>query len=116
MARLTLHDAAEDVRRAVAATEGADPPTARLLLLAGQDAIGRIVERLPAGSFASDRRAYETLARELGSVRNADDVNSAIETALPGWRARFDAAVTRTAHRETRTYFNEATLRQALER
>jgi len=116
MTRLTLHDAAEDVRRAVAAAEMADAPTARLLLLAGQDAIGRIVERLPARRFARDRRAYEALARELGALRRAEDMRATLETGLPGWRARFDAAVARTARRERLTYFNEATLRRALER
>jgi hypothetical protein len=39
-----------------------------------------------------------------------------METDLPGWGARFDAAVAQTARRERRTYFNEATLRRALER
>lgn len=116
MTRLTLHDAADDVRRAVAAAETADAPTASLLLLAGQDAIGRIVERLPARRFARDRGRFENLARELGAMRNAEDVSAAMATAIPGWRARFDAAVTRTARREARTYFNEATLRRALER
>ena len=113
---ITLESAADDVRRSVAATEGADAETARLLLLAGQDAIGRIVERLPARGFSRDRRRFENLARELGAMRNADDVDATLQTAMPGWRARFDAAVTRTARRETRTYFNEATLRRALER
>jgi hypothetical protein len=69
---------------------------------------------LPARRFARDRSAYEALARELGAIRNADDMSAAMETALPGWRARFDAAVSRTAPRERRTYFNEATLRRAL--
>jgi hypothetical protein len=116
MTRLTLHDAAEDVRRAVTAAETADAPTANLLLLAGQDAIGRIVERLPARRFARDRRTYETLARELGAMRNANDLRAAMETVLPGWRARFDAAAAQTARRERSTYFNEATLRRALRR
>ncbi len=113
---VTLDSAADDVRRTVAAAEGADAETARLLLLAGQDAIGRIVERLPARSFSRDRGRFETLARALGAVRNAHDVDAAMATAIPGWRVRFDAAVARTAQRETRTYFNEATLRRALER
>jgi hypothetical protein len=116
MIRLTLHDAADDVRRAVAAAETSDAATAKLLLLAGQDAIGRIAERLPARAFSRDRSRFETLARELAAMRNAEDVSAAMATAVPGWRARFDAAVTRTARREARTYFNEATLRRALER
>lgn len=116
MTRLTLRDAAEDVRRAVAAAEMADAPTASLLLLAGQDAIGRIVERLPARRFARDRSTYEALARELGALRDADNMSAALETALPGWRARFDAAAARTARRERFSYFNEVTLRRALER
>ena len=116
MTRLTLRDAADDVRRAVAAAETADAATAKLLLLAGQDAVGRIVERLPVRAFSRDRGRFESLARELGAMRNAEDVSATMATAVPGWRVRFDAAVTRTARREARTYFNEATLRRALER
>jgi hypothetical protein len=37
-------------------------------------------------------------------------------TALPGWRARFDAVAARVAQRKRLTYFNEATLRAALAR
>jgi hypothetical protein len=113
---VSLTGAADDVRRAVAAAETADAATAKLLLLAGQDSIGRIVERLPARTFARDRRSYEALARELGALRNADDMSAAMAAVLPGWRARFDAAVVRTARRENRTYFNETTLRRALRR
>ncbi len=113
---ITLHAAAEDVRRAVAAGHGAEQETARLLLLAGQDGIGRIVERLPSDRFADERTAFEALARELGALRNADDFNAAMTTALPGWRARFDAAVERVGPHEARTYFNEAALRAALTR
>jgi hypothetical protein len=43
-------------------------------------------------------------------------VHALLVAAAPGWRARFDEAVTRTARRERQTYFNEATLRAALER
>jgi hypothetical protein len=114
--RVTLASAADDVRRTVAAAESADGATAGLLLLAGQDSIGRIVERLPARTFARDRGRLETLARELGALRNAGDLDVAMAAALPGWRARFDAAVARVSRREARTYFNEATLRRALER
>lgn len=112
---LTLAGAADDVRRAVTAAEGADGETTSLLLLAAQDEIGRIVERLPALTFAQDRRRFEALARELGALRNAEDLPAAMATALPGWRARFDATIARSARREARTYFNEATLRRALQ-
>jgi len=115
-AAVTLASAADDVRRAVAAAEGADAETARLLLLAGQDGIGRLVERLPAQRFDRERRAFERLARELGALRTAHDLDGAMAAALPGWRARFDAAVARVARREARTYFSEATLRKALRR
>jgi hypothetical protein len=116
MTALTLQEAASDVHRAVTAAEGADAQTASLLLLAGQDGIGRIVERLPQRTFGRERRQFEALARELGALRNAGDLQAAMETDLPGWGARFDAAVAQTARRERRTYFNEATLRRALER
>ncbi len=114
--RVTLATAARDVRRAVDAAEAADAPTARLVLLAAQDAMGRIVERLPGRRFARERRSFETLSRELGAMRAGQDVHAAIEAALPGWRARFDAQIRRVARRERRTYFNEATLQRALER
>lgn len=113
---ISLAAAADDVRRTVAAAESADRETARLLLLAGQDAVGRIVERLPPRGFARDRLAFETLSRELGALRRAEDLSAATAAALPGWSARFDAAVTRVSRREARTYFNEATLRAALRR
>ncbi len=113
-AAITLATAAEDVRRAVTAADGADTETARLVLLAAQDAMGRIVERLPAQRFARDRSSLESLSRELGAMRTADDVEVATETALPGWRARFDANVARVARRERQTYFNERTLARAL--
>ena len=99
----------------VAAAEAAsDAPTAWLVLLAAQDGMGRIVERLPVRRFAGDRQTFETLSREVGVWRDADDVHVALATAAPGWRARFDAAVERVARRERQTYFNEATLRRAL--
>jgi hypothetical protein len=84
-----------------------------LLLLSAQDAMGRIVERLPARRFALDRSRFEALSRELGAMRSGD-VSVAMQTALPGWRTRFDASVARVARRERQTYFNEATLAQAL--
>jgi hypothetical protein len=110
---ITLASTADDVRRAVTATEGADAETASLLLLSAQDAMGRIVERLPARRFAAERTRLEALSRELGAMRNGD-VSVAIDTALPGWRARFDAAVARVGRRERQTYFNERTLNRAL--
>lgn len=113
---VTLATSADDVRRAVAAAANADTPTARLLLLAGQDAIGRIVERLPSSRFARERHTLEALARELAALRRADDVNAALAEFTPAWSARFEAAVSRVARRERRTYFNEATLRSALRR
>ena len=113
--RVTLAGAADDVRRAVAAAEAAsDAPTAWLVLLAAQDGMGRIVERLPVRRFARERQTFETLSREVGVWRDADDVHVALATAAPGWGARFDAAVARVARRERQTYFNEATLRRAL--
>lgn len=115
VAAITLASAADDVRRALAAAEQSDAPTARLLLLAAQDAVGRIVERLPARRFSGDRARFERLSRDLGALRR-DDVQALLSDAAPGWRARFDAAVARVARNERRTYFNEATLRAALER
>jgi hypothetical protein len=113
---VTLAGAASDVRRALAAAESADEASASLLLLAAQDAVGRIVERLPAGKFGRERRSFEALARELGALRRAADVSISLAAAAPGWRARFDAAVARMAPRESRTYVDEATLRRALRR
>jgi hypothetical protein len=114
VAPVTLADAAEDVRRSVSAAETADAETARVVLLSAQDAMGRIVERLPASRFARDRAALEALSRELGAMRGAGDVSVAMQTVLPGWRSRFDANIARVARRERQTYFNEATLAQAL--
>jgi hypothetical protein len=113
---ITLTSAADDVRRAVSAAENADAQTASAVLLAAQDMVGRIVERLPPQRFARDRRRLENLSRELGALRDANDIHVSLATAIPGWRTRFDAAITRIAGREDRTYFNEATLRDALAR
>jgi hypothetical protein len=113
MATVTLASAAEDVRRAIAAADGASTDTSRLVLLAAQDAMGRVVERLPARRFARERRTFESLSRELGAMRNGD-VAANMEAALPGWRVRFDATVARVARRERQTYFNERTLARAL--
>lgn len=111
---VTLAHAADDVRRALTAAESADDATARLVLLAAQDAMGRIVERLPMRRFQRERDRFEALSRELGAIRGADNVDATMETALPGWRVRFDAQVARVARRERQTYFNEAALRRAL--
>lgn len=111
---ITLASAADDVRRSVAAADGAHPELAHLLLLAAQDAVGRIVERLPAARFERERARLEALARELGALRNASDIGATMEIALPGWRSRFDAAVARIARRERQTYFNERALTRAL--
>lgn len=114
-AAITLQSAADDVRRAVSAAEHGDSETASLVLLAAQDAIGRIVERLPTPAFAEERRRFEALARDLGEMRSGD-VRAAIAAAAPGWRARFDAAVARLAPREAETYFNQMRLAAALQR
>ncbi len=112
-APIALTDAAGDVRRALHAAETMqDDATSDLLLAATQDAIGRIAERLPAEVFRSERRRLETLSRELTAMRSDD----AWRARLPQWRARFDGAVVRIARRERQTYFNENTLRAALER
>lgn len=113
---ITLALAAEDVHGALDAATNAEDQTARLLLLAAQDAMGRIAERLPSPTFAPEHAQLEALARELGAMRASADLGAALETSLPGWRARFDAAVAAIAPRESRTYFNEAALRAALDR
>lgn len=111
-APITLASVADDVRRALNAALGADAETAPLLLLAAQDAMGRVVERLPADHVARERRRLETLSRELGAMRAESAGTRA--AAAPGWRARFDAEIARIAPREAQTYFNEATLSAAL--
>jgi hypothetical protein len=114
--QITLDAAAADVRRTLTAAQAAEPSTARLLLLAAQDSVGRIVERLPARRFARERDRLETMARELGALRSAENIPTALEVGLPGWRTRFDAAIRRLAGRERWTYFNEAALQTALQR
>jgi len=113
---LTLNAFADDVRRArqaaLASVEAGDRATAALALLAAQDAIARIVERLPARRFARDRRTLEGLARELTRLRGAPDLSGAL--AAPGWRVRFDAAIAKLAPRERETYFDEAALAAVL--
>lgn len=112
---ITLASAADDVRRALAVAETAEPATASLLLAAAQDAIGRIVERLPAARFARERRTLETLARELGALRGGAIPADLVATS-PSWHARFNGVIARIAPRERRTYFNQATLAAALAR
>lgn len=112
---ITLTHAADDVRRALHAAEGTDEAaTVDLVLLATQDAIGRIVERLPPRRFGAERRRLEVLSRELGALRQADDVHAAIEDSSPMWFARFNAEIELIGRRERRTYFNERTLSAAL--
>jgi len=113
---ITLSDATDDVRRAVSAAQRADAATSSALLLAAQDAMGRVVERLPQARFGPQRAALETLSRELGAMRTSTDVRAALETGAAGWSARFDGVVAQIAPRERQTYFNEATLREALSR
>jgi hypothetical protein len=113
---ITLSTAADDVRRALAAARGAEPTTAQQLLLATQDALARMVERLPESRFSRDRRALAALSRELGALRSARPFAEVLADAAPGWAARFDAAVARIARRERQTYFNARTLARALDR
>lgn len=111
---ITLTTAADDVRRALAAAQGADASTRSLLLLSAQDAVGRIVERLPAARFTRERRRLEALARDVGAARNTADPIAALEATA--WSTRFDSIVARLARHERRTYFSEATLARALVR
>ena len=113
---VTLHTAADDVRRAVdaAARTGGrgDGPTSSMLLYAAQDAVARIVERLPDPLFARDRATLTQLSRELGALRNGD-VAANLTDARTGWMARFDATARRIARRQARTYFNPRVLARA---
>lgn len=111
----TLASAANDVRRAFAGAQNADAPTARLVLYATQDAVGRVVERLPANDFAPERRELENLSRELGALRDANaQVLPALHAMALGWSARFDAVIASIAPRESRTYFNEVQVRRLI--
>ncbi|GAN00366.1 cytochrome c peroxidase [alpha proteobacterium U9-1i] len=109
---ITLASAADDVRRAINAAREADAPTRSLLLLSAQDAVGRIVERLPAARFRRERSRLEGLARDAGAARDASDPIAALETTA--WSTRFDAVIAQLARDERRTYFNEPTLARAL--
>lgn len=113
--RITLTDAADDVRRAFAASRRAsaarDAATASLLLYATQDAVGRIVERLPGRLFARDRATLEQLASELTGLRADPALLAArLSDADVSWRARFDAALSRIARHGRATLFDERTL------
>ena len=111
---ITLASAADDVRRAVAAAgRDADAATASLLLYAAQDAVARIVERLPSPKFDADRRALTLLARELGAMRNGD-LTGRLGDTRAGWTARFDGEMRRLGRRQSKTYFNPRVLAQAL--
>lgn len=113
--RLTLALAADDVRRALAASgAAADRGTARLLLLAVQDGLGLVAERLPPKHFQPERARLENLAREVGAWRLADDASSTIAAAGPGWFARFDALIADVGARDSETYFDDERLKSAL--
>lgn len=104
----TLKSAADDVRRPLAAARRTEDATARLMLLAAQEALGRIAERLPEARFAAERRSLEGLARELGALRAS--------AGLPAlsWMARFDGLIAALEARRNETYFNEAALAAAI--
>ena len=110
----TLAGGANDVRRALTAAQSTDDPrTASLLVYATQDAVGRLVERLPAARFATERRQLEDLSRQLWPVRDADaQVLPALKAMAPAWGARFDGMVARIAPHESETYFDEAQVRR----
>lgn len=112
---ITLTDAADDVRRALAAavrqSQRRDMATASLLLYAAQDSVARIVERLPPGAFAPERSALTQLARELGALRSEPH---RFAEAAPAWSARFAGVVGRLSRRESRTYFNPRRLARAM--
>ena len=110
---------AQDVRRALGAAtadaQAGDGETAELTLLAAQDEIARLVERLPATRFARDRARLEALSRELGDAR-AHPLAIVLAAIAPSWNARFDAVVRRLSARSSRAYADDRTLRAALAR
>ena len=76
--RQSRHDPV--LRRTLAAAERSDAPTTRLLLLAAQDAMGRIVERLPARSLVPGMRVLApSSAQELQAM-----LHDALELADEG--------------------------------
>ena len=111
---ITLSETINDVRRAFDGAQHEDGATASALLLATQDAMGRLVERLPEPAFTRQRAALEALSRELGAMRYGRDIAAALQTGGLGWAARFDAVTAELARREQETYFDESALRGAL--
>lgn len=110
---LTLESAAKEVEDAVMAADQKDLPTAQLLLLAAQEAMGRIAERLPADRFENERQRLEALSREVGRGRASPALFFTSENGRD-WDNRFYALVYELQKRETETYFNAAALRAAL--
>jgi hypothetical protein len=111
--KVTVATLADDIRRAVAAAaetaQAGDAATADLTLLAAQDAIARLSERLPPGRFTREHQTLEALSRELGDARAARPF------ILPtSWSARFDAVAARLQRQERRTFTNPRVLRAAL--
>jgi hypothetical protein len=113
-AALTLDGAAQEVRDALAAAVKSDAPTAMLLLLGAQEAMGRIDERLPPSRFGEERRAIAQLAHEVGVWRARAQPQAQFAAAARGWMARFDGLMTALAAKESDTYFNATALRAAL--
>lgn len=114
--RVTLSMAAGDVRHAIHAASAmntrGEGRTASLLLYAAQDALARVVERLPEARFPQERRTLGLLATELGAMRVA---GAPITTEVSrGWQVRFDSVIARLARRERQTYFNPRLLDRAL--
>lgn len=113
---ITLASAADDVRRALDSSRAyhrtGAAATSSLLLYAAQDAVARIVERLPTPRFAAERRTLALLSQELGDWR-ASGVDDATVTS---WRVRFDASIERLSRREAQTYFAQRTLARDLRR
>ena len=109
----TLASAADDVRRAVAAAETADAETAGFCCLRGRMGSGASSNACPRARLRAIAPLRNTCARTWRDAATPRIIDAGDgRRALPGWRARFDAAVARTARRERRTYFNEATLRR----
>lgn len=101
----------DDARRAFAAAlNEPNAATSDLLILAAQDALARIVERLPPRAFARERRDLESLARDLGAARETGLARIAL-----AWSARLDAVAARLEARAHATYASENVLRRALQ-
>lgn len=107
---ITLASLSEDARRAFAlATNAQDPALRDLLLLATQDAVARIVERLPERGFARDRDALALLARDTGALRADGNLITAA-----AWNTRLNEIAVRIERRERRSYTNHRVLARAL--